>query len=180
MTTQNDLFTYFQQMGEQMMNPMKNAGTAFGVSPAMQPFIFPTSVEEVDKKIAELTTVKAWLETTTSTIGLSIKALEYQRSLLNGIAPKSEQEREDAQDENSALNPAAWAWDMMQKAGENLQAAAVNVASKVTEKGSELAAKQMTKMAKAATKVTKVSAKKPTQKKSVAKKAVAKKKTTTR
>jgi hypothetical protein len=104
-------------------------------SAAMQPLLFPTAdPAELDKKIADLSVVKAWLETTTQTVELSIKALEYQRSLLLGFSSKVElPDGETAADDPSKLNPALWAWDMMQKAGAQLQSASESVVRTASE-----------------------------------------------
>jgi hypothetical protein len=118
-------------------------------SAAMQPLLFPTAdPAELDKKIADLTVVKAWLETTTQTIELSIKALEYQRSLLTSFSSKAASPEETPQEDASKLNPALWAWDMMQKAGAQLQSASESVVKTATEtmaSAKEAATKSTTK-----------------------------------
>jgi hypothetical protein len=71
-STRQEMFEMFQRM----FNPM-----AF----PMQSLLFPNlSVEELDRKIAELKTVASWLTANLRMLQLSIKTMEYQRSLLSG------------------------------------------------------------------------------------------------
>ncbi|HVK55349.1 MAG TPA: PhaM family polyhydroxyalkanoate granule multifunctional regulatory protein [Burkholderiales bacterium] len=96
-TTPREMFEMFQRM----LNPM-----AF----PMQSLLFPNlSVEEVDRKIAELKSVESWLMANLSILQLSIKTMEYQRTLLvGGDNPKSTDKVP-----NPFANPALWPWNMM-------------------------------------------------------------------
>ncbi len=154
-------------MFEKMMNP-----AAYPLQPLMFPVADPA---ELEKKINELRTVKIWLEASVMTIDLSIQALEYQKSLLAPLTTSAPNQAftanafsaqptaganaatDDPTDERkqstAAINPAVWAWDMMQKAASNVQAsvaAAVPTKTKATTK----------KSVKKTTKATKATAKK--------------------
>ncbi len=93
------------EMFQRMMNPM---------ALPMQSLLFPNlSVEEVERKIAELKSVESWLTANLSLLQLSIKTMEYQRSLLSS----GEGAKGGPKPENPFTNPALWPWNMM--AGAN-------------------------------------------------------------
>lgn len=99
-----------------MVNP-----SAYPLQSLMFPVLDP---EELDKKIRELETVEHWLRANLNMLQLSIKSLEYQRSLLKG----GEQVREAMGGEDKGggdiPNPAMWAWNMMAQAGKDAMEAA--------------------------------------------------------
>ena len=68
-----DLFDYFQKM----WNP-----TSFPLPGMFAPTLNP---EEIDKKIAELTTVENWLKMNLTFLQMTIKTLEMQRSALQAL-----------------------------------------------------------------------------------------------
>src|SRR5688500_13045727 len=85
------------EMFQRMLNPM-----AF----PMQSLLFPSlSVEEIERKIAELKNVETWLTANLSLLQLSIKMLEYQQSLLAG--------KDGEKPENPFANASLWPWSMM-------------------------------------------------------------------
>jgi hypothetical protein len=94
-----DFFTTFQRL----MNPAGLPGLNA---------LFPAHPAEIDKKIAELTAVRAWLAASIGTLDLTLKALQFQRTLL---APTAEKGASSAV-EPPLPNPALWAWEVMQKA----------------------------------------------------------------
>jgi hypothetical protein len=95
-STTQDLFEMFQKM----MNPM-----AFPFQHLVMPSL---SVEEVDKKLADLKAVRSWLNTSLSMVDLSIKGLEYQRVLLE---PGSEKPSKHELPPNPFLDPKLWNWN---------------------------------------------------------------------
>jgi hypothetical protein len=106
------MFGYFQQM----MNP---AATTFNTL-----FLGLTDPKEIEKKIADLNAVKVWLTASVATVEMSIKALEFQHSLLD---PEAAKRAQDA----TPHSPAEWAWEMMQKAaagGVKVAEGAINAA----------------------------------------------------
>ncbi len=97
-----EIFEMFQKMINPMAFPMQNLMMA------------GLSVEEIDKKISELTTVKHWLNTNVGMLELTVKTLEYQRALLKP-AQGSEPDKSSAipPQDNPMLNPALWPWAFM-------------------------------------------------------------------
>jgi hypothetical protein len=97
-----EIFEMFQKMINPMAFPMQNLMMA------------GLSVEEIDKKISELATVKHWLNSNVGMLELTIKTLEYQRALLtptqNGEPGNSSKA---SPQENLMLNPALWPWAFM-------------------------------------------------------------------
>ena len=110
--TPQDMFDLWTKM----VNP-----SAYPLQSLMFPVLDP---EELDKKIRELETVEHWLRANLNMLQLSIKSLEYQRSLLRG----GEQMREAMGGEDKGggeiPNPAMWAWNMMAQAGKDAMQAA--------------------------------------------------------
>jgi hypothetical protein len=61
-------------------------GIAQQMPPSLTQWIAPTlSVEEIDKKIADLKSVQAWLETNTSMLKATVQALEVQRMTISTL-----------------------------------------------------------------------------------------------
>ncbi len=84
-----ELFEFFQKM----WNPM-----SFPIPGMFQPTM---SVEEVEKKIAELQSVESWLKMNLTFVQMTVKTLEMQKSALETIqesaaaaAPKADKDRE--------------------------------------------------------------------------------------
>ena len=104
--TPQDMFDLWQKM----VNP--------GAYP-LQSLMFPVlDAKELEKKIAELETVEHWLKANLSMLGLTIRSLEFQRQMLKGGEDLGEAVRKgQAADDESAANPALWAWNMMTQAG---------------------------------------------------------------
>ena len=111
-----DYFAIFQSM----LNP---AGIIPGVAaPSMFAMLDP---KEVERKISELETVLTWLKGTVGMVELSLQTLKYQQTVLSsmGDASKSAQAGATAASSDlealakgsAAINPAKWAWNMMQQ-----------------------------------------------------------------
>jgi hypothetical protein len=111
-----DYFALFQSM----LNP---AGVNPGAgAPSMFAMLDP---KEVERKINELETVLTWLKGTVGMVELSLQTLKYQQSVLAsmGEARKNAQSGANAGTSDleslalggAAMNPAMWAWNMMQK-----------------------------------------------------------------
>jgi hypothetical protein len=98
-----EIFEMFQKMINPMAFPMQNLMMA------------GLGVDDLDKKISELTTVKHWLNSNVGMLELTIKTLEYQRALLTptqGSEP-GKPSGAPSQDNNPMLNPALWPWAFM-------------------------------------------------------------------
>lgn len=111
-----DYFALFQSM----LNPAGvNPGTA---APSMFAMLDP---KEVERKISELETVLTWLKGTVGMVELSLQTLKYQQSVLSSMddASKSAQagataarpDLEALAKGGAAINPAMWAWNMLQQ-----------------------------------------------------------------
>lgn len=126
---------YFDLM-QKMANP---GGQAFqGL------FFSPLDVKEVEKKIAELKSVEHWLKANLGMLQLSIQTLEYQRTLLT---PAKETAKDAAKAAapgaaDPSANPALWAWQMMNQATEQFQAAAQEAMKPQVPKAKAAAAKR--------------------------------------
>ncbi|MBL8518260.1 MAG: hypothetical protein JNM76_14975 [Betaproteobacteria bacterium] len=88
-------------------------------------FFPPLDVKEIEKKIIELKSVEHWLQANLGMLKLSIQTLEYQKALLS--PPRDDGKKPGGAGGDSAANPAIWAWQMMNQATEQFQAAAQQV-----------------------------------------------------
>ncbi len=94
------------EMFQKMINPM-----AFPMQSLMMSGL---GVEEIDKKVSELTTVKHWLNSNVGMLELTIKTLEYQRALLQPAqGGESGKSSNTPPLDNPMLNPALWPWAFM-------------------------------------------------------------------
>ena len=111
-----DYFALFQSM----LNPAAaNPGAA---APSMFAMLDP---KEVDRKISELETVLTWLKGTVGMVELSLQTLKYQQSVLASMNEASRSAQSSAASQmpdlealakgGAAMNPAMWAWNMMQQ-----------------------------------------------------------------
>ena len=113
-----DYFALFQSM----LNPAAaNAGAA---APSMFAMLDP---KEIERKISELETVLTWLKGTVGMVEMSLQTLKYQQSMLASMGDASKNVQADASatapsfealaKSAAAVNPAMWAWNMMQQPG---------------------------------------------------------------
>ena len=111
-----DYFALFQSM----LNPAAaNPGAA---TPSMFAMLDP---KEVERKISELETVLTWLKGTVGMVELSLQTLKYQQSVLASMGEASRSAQSGAASQvpdlealakgGAAMNPAMWAWNMMQQ-----------------------------------------------------------------
>ena len=114
--TPQDMFDLWQKM----VNP-----SAYPLQSLMFPVLDP---EELEKKIRELETVEHWLKANLNMLQLTIKSLEYQRSLLKG--GEKAREAGEAAANAEIPNPAMWAWNMMAQAGRDAMEASAPAAPK--------------------------------------------------
>ncbi len=109
-----DYFAMFQSMFAPAANAQQTA--------AANPFAM-LDPKELEKKIAELETVLAWLKGTTGMIEMSLQTMKYQQGLLatfaeHGKSPESapNPDMDQLAKMAGAMNPATWALNMMQAA----------------------------------------------------------------
>ena len=88
----------------------------------LQSLMFPVlDPKEIEKKIAELETVEHWLKANLNMLQLSIKSLEYQRSIAKGGERMKEAMKQGEAGEGGEMpNPALWAWNMMAQASKDV------------------------------------------------------------
>ncbi len=108
-----DYFALFQSMF-----------TPAGAAPATSapPMFAMLDPKELERKISELETVLAWLKATTGMIEMSLQTMKYQQSLLESFADAKASPAEAAKQPDmeelakmaGAMNPALWAFNMMQ------------------------------------------------------------------
>ena len=115
--TPQDMFDLWQKM----VNP-----SAYPLQSLMFPVLDPA---ELEKKIRELETVEHWLKANLNMLQLTIKSLEYQRSLVKG-GEKVRAAMESGGAEGDMPNPAMWAWNMMSQAGKDAMEASAPAARK--------------------------------------------------
>lgn len=134
-----DYFALFQSM----FSPASPA-------PAATPNLFGMlDPKELERKIGEMETVLAWLKTTTGMLETSLQAMRYQQSVLASLARSTEPpataapapENQDLAKFAEAMNPAVWAFNMMQSA----DAAAKNSSAQATKVRRTTAKKAATK-----------------------------------
>ena len=111
-----DYFALFQSM----FTP--GGATSPAQSPTTPPMFAMLDPKELERKIGELETVLSWLKATTGMIEMSLQTMKYQQSLLNSLADSKARQSPPAQQPNmedlakmaGAMNPALWAFNMMQ------------------------------------------------------------------
>lgn len=111
-----DYFALFQSM----LNPA--AANPSAAAPSMFAMLDP---KEIERKISELETVLTWLKGTVGMVELSLQTLKYQQSALASFGEASKSAQAGATDaapnlealakSGAAINPAMWAWNMMQQ-----------------------------------------------------------------
>ncbi len=95
------MFELFQKMANPFAFPLQN-------------FLMPNlSLEDLEKKISELKSVHAWLQTNLGVLEVTIKSLEYQHALLS---PASEASAPAPSPENPFLDPKNWPWNFVNNA----------------------------------------------------------------
>ena len=113
--TADEMFEMFQKMVNPMAFPLQ--GLLMG----------GLTIDDIDKKISELNSVKHWLNTNLGMLELTIKTLEYQKALL---APTAAGEGKSPHAENPLANPALWPWNFLNQAGQAATKAAQEPAKK--------------------------------------------------
>lgn len=111
-----DYFALFQSM----LNPA--AASPGAAAPSMFAMLDP---KEIERKISELETVLTWLKGTVGMVELSLQTLKYQQSVLASMGEAGRSARADTTNmaasldtsakSAAAINPAMWAWNMMQQ-----------------------------------------------------------------
>ena len=91
-------------------------------APAVAPMFAMLDPKELERKINELETVLSWLKATTGLTEMSLQTMKYQQSLLASFTDNTskpatlakQSELEEFAKIAGAMNPALWAFNMMQ------------------------------------------------------------------
>lgn len=115
-----DYFAMFQSMFTPQGAAPQNS------APQMFAMLDP---KELERKIGELETVLTWLKATTGMIEVSLQTMKYQQSVLASFGDKGAKPAEPKQPDMeefakmaNAMNPALWAFNMMQAPQETAKA----------------------------------------------------------
>ena len=120
-------FPNYFELFQNIVNPFA-AGASAGANPAAM-MMASLDPKEIARKQQELETVLMWLKAQVGVVELSLKTLEYQKSMLEQMASGNASAAATSVDANKtagpsveelakmagAMNPAAWAWNMMQQ-----------------------------------------------------------------
>ena len=121
-------FPNYFELFQNIVNPFAaNAGAGGMANPAAM-MMASLDPKEIARKQQELETVLMWLKAQVGVVELSLKTLEYQKSMLEQMAsgkapaaPSPDAAKtagpsvEELAKMTGAMNPAAWAWNMMQQ-----------------------------------------------------------------
>ena len=128
-------FPNYFELFQNIVNPFA-AGAGAGANPAAM-MMASLDPKEIARKQQELETVLMWLKAQVGVVELSLKTLEYQKSMLEQMASGNASAAASSADANKtagpnveelakmagAMNPAAWAWNMMQQPAAASEAA---------------------------------------------------------
>ncbi len=111
-----ELPNYFDML-QSFMQPFGQAAQS-GALPA-----FPVlDVKELERKIGELETVLVWLKAQAGAVELSVETMKMQLGWLKEMKVSAEsgksQSPEDLAKMAQAMNPALWAWNVMQQSAQ--------------------------------------------------------------
>ncbi|HEX9390792.1 MAG TPA: PhaM family polyhydroxyalkanoate granule multifunctional regulatory protein [Usitatibacteraceae bacterium] len=120
-------FPNYFELFQNIVNPFAaGAGAGSAANPAAM-MMASLDPKEIARKQQELETVLMWLRAQVGVVEMSLKTLEYQKSMLEQIAKGGAASAPDGSAKTAApnmeelakmagaMNPAAWAWNMMQQ-----------------------------------------------------------------
>jgi len=117
-------FEMFQNIASPFMAGSGSNPASGVVSNAAAMMMATMDPKEIERKTRELETVLMWLKAQVGVVEMSIKTLEYQKTFLTQMAATpgaGSAEKVDAPDLSelaktaAAMNPALWAWNLMQQ-----------------------------------------------------------------
>lgn len=130
MAAENNLppFPNYFELFQNIANPfMANAANNPAANPAAM-MMAGLDPKELERRMNELQTVLAWLKAQVGMVELSLQTLEYQKSFVSQMAVGGDKNAANDTAElaktAAAMNPALWAWNLMQQATEQAPAAA--------------------------------------------------------
>ncbi len=123
-------FELFQNIASPFMAGGGNNPASGAVTNAAAMMMATLDPKEIERKIRELETVLMWLKAQVGVVEMSIKTLEYQKTFLaqmaatpaapatSGAGPTEKVNAPDMAElakTAAAMNPALWAWNLMQQ-----------------------------------------------------------------
>jgi hypothetical protein len=120
-------FPNYFELFQNIASPFMSSGGNNPASNAAAMMMATLDPKEIERKIRELETVLMWLKAQVGVVEMSIKTLEYQKTFLAQMAATpttsgaGSTEKVDAPDmaelakTAAAMNPALWAWNLMQQ-----------------------------------------------------------------
>jgi hypothetical protein len=117
-------FPNYFELFQNIASPFMAGGGANPASNAAAMMMATMDPKEIERKTRELETVLMWLKSQVGVVEMSIKTLEYQKTFLAQMAAMpagGSAEKVDAPDmaelakTAAAMNPALWAWNLMQQ-----------------------------------------------------------------
>lgn len=117
-------FELLQNIASPFMAKGGNHAAPDGVTNAAALMMATLDPKEVERKTRELETVLMWLKAQVGVVEMSIKTLEYQKTFLaqiaatpaTGVAGKVDApDMAELAKTAAAMNPALWAWNLMQQ-----------------------------------------------------------------
>lgn len=115
-------FPNYFELFQNIANPfMANVASNPAANPAAM-MMASLDPKEIERRMNELQTVLAWLKAQVGMVELSLQTLEYQKSFVSQMASGGDKNAANDTAElaqtAAALNPALWAWNLMQQATE--------------------------------------------------------------
>jgi hypothetical protein len=115
-------FPNYFELFQNIANPfVANAASNPAANPAAM-MMAGLDPKELERRMNELQTVLAWLKAQVGMVELSLQTLEYQKSFVSQMAAGTDKstagETAELVKTAAALNPALWAWNLMQQATE--------------------------------------------------------------
>jgi hypothetical protein len=117
-------FPNYFELFQNIASPFMASGGNNPASNAAAMMMATLDPKEIERKTRELETVLMWLKAQVGVVEMSIKTLEYQKTFLAQMAATpgaGSTEKVDAPDlaelakTAAAMNPALWAWNLLQQ-----------------------------------------------------------------
>jgi hypothetical protein len=121
-------FPNYFELFQNIANPfMANAASNPAANPAAM-MMASMDPKELERRMNELQTVLVWLKAQVGMVELSLQTLEYQKSFVTQMASGGDKSAPadvaELAKTAAALNPALWAWNLMQQATAQSEAPA--------------------------------------------------------
>jgi hypothetical protein len=137
-------FPNYFELFQNIANPLMANAAA---NPAANPAAMMLDPREIERKVHELQTVLAWLKAQVGLVEMSLQTLEYQKSFIEQMGAGSAKAG-DAPDlaelakTAAAMNPALWAWNLLQQSTEQPAPSAPAKATRAEKKRKALSGRK--------------------------------------